>query len=60
MLTRVLPFSAVISAALLWSADGFFRQSLHSLSLLVIVSIEHLLGVLIFSIFLISLENETA
>ena len=52
MLTRVLPSTAVICAALLWSVDGVLRQDLHSISSLVIVAIEHLLGALIFLPFL--------
>ena len=52
MLTRVLPSAAVICAALLWSVDGILRQDLHSISSLVIVAIEHLLGALIFLPFL--------
>jgi len=52
MLTRVLPSAAVICAALLWSVDGVLRQGLHSISSLVIVAIEHLLGALIFLPFL--------
>ena len=52
MLTRALPSAAVICAALLWSVDGVLRQDLHSISSLVIVSIEHLLGALIFLPFL--------
>ena len=52
MLTRVLPSAAVICAALLWSFDGVLRQGLHNISSLVIVTIEHLLGALIFLPFL--------
>ena len=52
MLTRVLPSAAVICAALLWSLDGVLRQDLNSISSLVIVAIEHLLGALIFLPFL--------
>ena len=52
MLTRFLPSAAVICAALLWSVDGVLRQDLHSISSLVIVAIEHLLGALIFLPFL--------
>ena len=52
MLTKVLPSAAVICAALLWSFDGVLRQDLHSISSLVIVAIEHLLGALIFLPFL--------
>ena len=53
MLTRVLPSAAVICAALLWSVDGVLRQDLHSISSLVIVAIEHLVGALIFLPFLL-------
>ena len=53
MLTKVLPSAAVICAALLWSVDGVLRQDLHSISSLVIVAIEHLVGALIFLPFLL-------
>ena len=52
MLARVLPSAAVVCAALLWSGYGVLRQDLHSISSLVIVSIEHLLGPSIFLPFL--------
>ena len=52
MLTRVVPSVAVICAALLWSVDGLLRQDLYSLSSLVIVALEHLIGALIFLPFL--------
>ena len=52
MLTRVLPSAAVICAALLWGVGGVLRQDLYSISSLVIVSIEHLLGASIFLPFL--------
>ena len=48
MLTKVLPSAAVICVAYLWSVDGALRQNLHSISSLIIVSIEHLLGASIF------------
>ena len=47
-----MPSAAVICATLLWSVDGVLRQDLHSISSLVIVAIEHLLGTLIFLPFL--------
>ena len=52
MITRVLPSATVICAALLWSVDGVLRQDLHTISSLVIVAIEHLLGTLTFLPFL--------
>ena len=52
MLTRVVPPVAVICAALLWSVDGLLRQDLYSISSLVIVALEHLIGALIFLPFL--------
>ena len=52
MLNRVLPSTAVLCAALLWSVDGLLRQDLHNISSLVIIAIEHLLGALIFLPFL--------
>ena len=52
MLDKVLPSAAVIYVASLWSVDGVLRQDMHSISSIVIVAIEHLLGALIFLPFL--------
>ena len=43
-----LPALAVISAAILWSLDGFLRQNLYMLPSFFIISIEHVIGALIF------------
>ena len=51
-MTRVVPSAAIICAALLWSVDGLLRQDLYSLSSLVIVALEHIIGALIFLPFL--------
>ena len=61
MLTRFLPSAAVICAALLWSVDGILRQDLHSISSLVIVAIEHLLGaiILVSSTTILTRENSS-
>ena len=61
MLTRVLPSVAVICAALLWSFDGVLGQDLHSISSLVIVAIEHLLGaiILVSSTTILTRENSS-
>jgi len=45
---KYLPYLAIIVAALLWSVDAFLRQSLYSLSPLLIITIEHGIGSLLF------------
>ena len=45
---KYLPYLAIIIAALLWSVDAFLRQSLYSLSPLLIITIEHGIGSLLF------------
>ena len=45
---KYLPHLSVIFAALLWSMDAFLRQSLYSLSPLLIITIEHGIGALLF------------
>ena len=49
---KYLPYFAIIFAALLWSLDAFLRQSLYILSPLLVVTIEHGIGSLIFFPFL--------
>ena len=49
---KYAPHFAVIFAALLWSIDALLRQSLYTLPVLLIISIEHGLGALIFIPFL--------
>ena len=43
-----LPALAVISAAILWSLDGYIRQNLFSLPSFLIISLEHAIGAIIF------------
>tara|TARA_X000001036_G_scaffold189302_1_gene178485 strand:- start:4854 stop:5756 length:903 start_codon:yes stop_codon:yes gene_type:complete len=45
---KYFPHLAIIFAALLWSMDAFLRQSLYSLSPLLIITIEHGIGGLLF------------
>ncbi len=45
---KYLPHLSIIFAALLWSVDAFLRQSLYSLSPLLIITIEHGIGSLLF------------
>ena len=45
---KYLPHLSIIFAALLWSMDAFLRQSLYSLSPLLIITIEHGVGSLLF------------
>ena len=53
-----LPALAVISAAILWSLDGYIRQNLFSLPSFLIISLEHAIGALIFLPLLINGLNE--
>ena len=54
LINRYLPHLAVIIAALLWSLDAFLRQSLYSLSPLLVITLEHGIGSLLFTPILIS------
>ena len=53
MMRKILPPLAVVCAALLWSADGFLRQELYSISSFLVVTLEHAFGALLFLPFLI-------
>ena len=43
-MTKYLPGLAVISAAILWSLDGYIRQNLSTLPSFFIISLEHIIG----------------
>ena len=45
---KYLPALAVVSAAILWSFDGILRQNLYTLPSFLIVTLEHLIGAIIF------------
>ena len=45
---KYLPIFAIIFAALLWSLDGFLRQELYNVSSFLIITIEHVIGALVF------------
>ncbi len=45
---KYLPALAVIFAAILWSFDGFIRQNLFTLSSFLIVTLEHVIGAILF------------
>ncbi|MDP6032586.1 MAG: DMT family transporter [Candidatus Marinimicrobia bacterium] len=45
---KYLPALAVIFAAFLWSFDGFIRQNLFALPAFLIVSLEHVIGAILF------------
>ena len=45
---KYAPHFAVIFAALLWSIDALLRQSLYTLPALLIITIEHGIGTLLF------------
>jgi|TARA_B110000438_G_scaffold48241_1_gene48577 drug/metabolite transporter (DMT)-like permease len=49
---KLFPPLAVVFAALLWSLDGLLRQELYSVSSLLIVTLEHAMGALLFLPFL--------
>ena len=51
---KYLPHFAIIIAALLWSLDAFLRQSLYSLSPLLVITLEHGVGSLLFAPIIIS------
>ena len=55
---KYAPHLAVIFAALLWSIDALLRQSLHSLPSLLIITVEHGIGTLIFIPFLKKYWND--
>jgi len=45
---KYLPALAVIFAAILWSLDGFLRQNLFTLPSFLIISLEHVIGAILF------------
>ncbi len=51
---------AIIFAALLWSLDGFLRQELYNIPSFLIVTIEHIIGAIVFFPFLLKGKNEIA
>ncbi len=55
---KYLPIFAIIFAALLWSLDGFLRQELYNIPSFLIVTIEHVIGALIFLPFLLKGKKE--
>lgn len=57
-MNKYLPHLAIIFAALLWSMDAFLRQSLYSLSPLLIITIEHGVGGLLFIPIIIKYWNK--
>ena len=50
---KYLPPLAVITAAMLWSLDGFLRQELYGISSFTIITLEHLFGAILFLPFLV-------
>ena len=55
---KYLPIFAIIFAALLWSIDGFLRQELYNVSSFLIVTIEHVIGAIVFLPFLLRGKHE--
>ena len=55
---KYLPALAVISAAVLWSLDGYIRQNLSTLPSFLIISLEHVIGAIIFFPLLLKGWNE--
>ena len=50
---KYAPAFAVIMAAILWSFDGFIRQNLFTLPSFLIITIEHVIGAILFFPFLL-------
>ena len=59
-MTKYLPGLAVISAAILWSLDGYIRQNLSTLPSFFIISLEHIIGAIIFFPILVKGWDEIA
>ena len=57
---KYLPIYAIIFAALLWSLDGFLRQELFEIPSFLLVTIEHVIGAIVFLPFLIRGRREIA
>ena len=57
-MAKYLPALAVVSAAILWSLDGYIRQNLSTLPSFFIISLEHIIGAIIFLPILIKGWNE--
>jgi len=55
---RFLPPLAVIGAAILWSFDGFLRQSLYAAPSFLVVTLEHAIGAIIFLPIIIAKRKE--
>ena len=55
MMKKYAPALAVIMAAILWSFDGFIRQNLFTLPSFLIITIEHVIGAILFFPFLFHL-----
>ena len=55
---KYLPALAVISAAILWSLDGYIRQNLSTFPSFLIISLEHVIGAIIFFPLLLKGWNE--
>ena len=53
MMKKYAPALAVIMAAILWSFDGFIRQNLFTLPSFLIITIEHVIGAILFFPFLL-------
>jgi drug/metabolite transporter (DMT)-like permease len=55
---RILPQLAIIFAAILWSFDGLLRQALYSVPSMIIVTIEHIIGAILFIPFILKARKE--
>ena len=45
---KIFPQLAIVFAAILWSFDGLLRQALYNVPSLIIVTIEHIIGAVLF------------
>ena len=55
---KILPQLSIIFAAILWSLDGLLRQVLYSIPSLIIVTIEHIIGAILFIPFILKAGKE--
>ena len=55
---KIFPQLAIIFAAILWSFDGLLRQALYNVPSLIIVTIEHIIGAVLFIPFILQARKE--
>ena len=55
---KIFPQLAIVFAAILWSFDGLLRQALYNVPSLIIVTIEHIIGAVLFIPFILQARKE--